>query len=210
MRALIYHSGEFGIAVAERLAETFQPGERIDLSLSREAAASGFPHLAQHDFAVVVSGRPYDAAMRSIDDACAEARMPWTSVVMSGSNMMIAPRYEAGVSCYHCLMARTDAHSHEGDRAMVLRAAYDRNPLIGPAGYIGPMRELAVAAINEAATGARRPGRFRQVDVVMGTIQESDLIALHDCRRCRPVPPDYDQSRRFVDRLVPELRKIRT
>lgn len=206
MSMLILTAGNFGTAVAARIAAK-RAAEVCALTTPIERIAALLP---AHDFVAVAAWRPYVELCRALDQACHDQGKRWSLVEISGNTMTCGPLTVpgAGRGCYGCFVARVDAHQRAGDRPRALRQAYARNPQLGPLGHTPAMVAIAVAALLQDADQADAGGRFRRVDVLTGTVLETELIPLHDCPRCRPRPPGEDPTRRFLDAMLPEIERL--
>ncbi|HET6435792.1 MAG TPA: TOMM precursor leader peptide-binding protein [Xanthomonadaceae bacterium] len=203
MPLLALHAGDFGLAVAERVAAADPAALLLPLDAADDALEAA---VAVSDFVAVASWRPYLDACRWLDDACHRLGRRWAVVELSGSMLDCGPLIDpgAGTGCYHCYLARTDAHRREGDRRRVLRQAYALDPRLGPQGHTPALVAIAAASLVGHRTSATS-GRFRHVDVLSGGVMESELIPLHDCPRCRPHASGRRPDRRYVEALVPAL-----
>lgn len=206
MSMLILAGGEFGAAVARRIAGR-REATMCDLTAPFDQIAQ---LVEQHAFVAVATWRPYVQVCRALDDVCHRLRRRWSVVEISGSALTCGPAIVpgSGAGCYHCFNARTDAHRRDGDRLRALRTAYANDPALGPAGFTPALVAIAAASLLEDEASRETAGRFRQVDVVSGAVLESRVIALHDCPRCRPQPQDHDPTQRFVVSLLPELERL--
>ncbi|WP_045739086.1 hypothetical protein [Xanthomonas sp. MUS 060] len=208
MSNVVLYAGDFGRAVANRLCE-WQPCLR-QISLYADADEL---HAAIYSAGHVAAAmwRPCIAQCQRVDTLVHAAQVSWSFVEVSGVTLacshVIVPG--SGRGCYHCYRARTDAHRRESDRQRVLRQAYALDPRLGPAGYTPAMVAIAVASLRvglEASADVRLP--FRQVDVLSGNVLESEIVALHDCPRCRPEIRDEDPTRRYLSTLAEELKEL--
>lgn len=206
MSLLVLYAGDFGEAVAARL-RAVEPKACARSLLA--PAAELEEAVARADFVAVATWRPYVEPSRWLDDACHRHGRHWSLVEVAGTTLGCGPLVVpgAGAGCYHCYVARIDAHKREGDRRRVLRQAYAADPQLGPRGYTPAMVAIAAAALlQDRADGT--PGRFRHVDVLSGSVMDSELIPLHDCGRCRPSPADYQPQRRYVEVMKGELEML--
>lgn len=207
---LIITGGSFGQDVAARITRR----HRATIVAADDAPAPTPDLLAGHDMLLFATWRPYVRLARQIDNLCHQLGLPWALAEVSGSTLTCGPVIVpgSGAGCYHCLLARTDAHQRTGDRTLVLRQAYAADPRLGPAGHSGPMAAMAAAALMDAAeqmaAGAAADGAFRKVDLLTGTVLETALIPLHDCPRCRELPQGHAATGRFIDTMVPALERI--
>ena len=206
MTLLALHAGDFGAAVAARLIEDDPDARELSLLADAKAIEDA---VARSAFVAVATWRPYVDLCQWLDDVCHRHAVRWSVVEIAGTTLscgpLIAPRL--GVACYHCYVARLDAHRREGDRRRVLRQAYAADAGLGAPGHTPAMLAIAEAALRDGALGGV-PGRFRHVDVLSGSVLESELIPLHDCPRCRPPKPGHDPKRRYVDVMSAELEKL--
>ena len=207
---LIMTGGAFGQDVAARITR-HHPATVI---AADDAPAPTLAMLDGHEMLLFASWRPYLQLARQMDNLCHQKGVPWMPCEVSGTTLTCGPLIVpgSGTGCYHCLQARTDAHQRTGDRTLVLRQAYAADPRLGPAGHTGPMAQIAAAALLEAiaqiAAGRPADGAFRKVDLLTGTVLETELIPLHDCPRCRQLPQGKAATGRFVETMVPALERI--
>jgi bacteriocin biosynthesis cyclodehydratase domain-containing protein len=203
---LIITAGNFGGDVARRIARRRAGVSICDVHAPAEET---FGLVAGHEVVLLAVWRPYIEFARGLDEACHVHGRPWAAAEMSGTTLTCGPLFVpgSGKGCYDCLLARVDARARGGDRTRALRAAYAADPALGPTGHSGPMAAIAAAGLLEAAAGGAN-GRFRKVDVLTGSVLETELIPRHDCPRCRPAPEGYIPTSRFIDSMVPQLERI--
>lgn len=210
MSTVIFTAGRFGADVAERMTRQLPAGSVVVADLT--APVDGFEQVIEgHDYLAVATWRPYVEACRALNDLCHRHGRSWSLAELSGTTLTCGPATApgSGKGCYHCYVARTDAQKRDGDRSRVVRQAYARNPALGVPGFTPAMAAIAASALVEyAAAPLASAGRFRCVDVLTGTVLESSLVPLHDCLRCRSLPPDYDPTNRYLDHMLPELEKL--
>ncbi len=205
---LILTAGEFGRDVGQLLART-SGAEVHDLM-------SALPDVdrvaAGHDFIGVALWRPYDEACRQVDDWAHAHGVRWSLAQLSGSAITLGPLVvpgQRGGACYHCAQARRRTHRKGADRERVIEAAYAGDDSLGIGGYLRAQVLIAAESLREdAAAPASEAGRIRSVDALTAAVLESGVVALHDCPRCRPVPADYDATRRGIEVMVPALEGV--
>jgi len=202
---LIITGGSFGADVARRIAR----GREATLRHVDEPAEETYALVARHELVLLAVWRPYIELARGIDEACFAHGRPWAAAEVSGTTLTCGPLFApgSGKGCYNCLLARADARQRSGDRTRALRQAYAADPALGPGGHSGPMAAIAAAALAETAAG-EATGRFRKIDLLTGSVLETELIPRHDCARCRPPSADYVPTSRFIDTMVPQLERI--
>lgn len=202
---LIITGGRFGADVARRIARQREATVR-DVS---EPTEETYGLVAANELVLLAVWRPYIEFARGLDLACHVHGRSWAAAEVSGTTITCGPLFVpgSGKGCYDCLIARADARQRSGDRTRALRQAYAADPALGPAGHSGPMAAIASAALLEAAD-AGATGRFRKVDVLTGSVLETELIPRHDCPRCRPLADGYVPTSRFIETMVPQLERI--
>lgn len=202
----ILTAGEFGDRVALRLREQWPAATTAALAHERESLR---PLIEAAQFVAVAAWRPYAATFRVIDELCFETRTPWSVAEIHGQRLTCGPlvRPEHG-PCYGCYRMRWNSHHPAPQRELVLERAYARDPNLGPPGFIGPLVEIAAAALIEDVTAtADKAGRLRLIDILTGAVLESEVIAVHGCARCQPVR-DKLPGERFVRHLAPALQRV--
>ena len=202
---IVLTAGAFGARVGARLAE-LQQAEVLPLPHDE-------PRLREivfrANFVAVASWRPYVATFELIDDLCFEARTPWSLAEVHAQRLSCGPLVRPGDgACFHCYRQRTLSHHKAPEWELALRAAYERDPDLGPQGFVGPMVEIAAQALaSDAAASASEAGRLRLVDLLNGAVLESSVLGVHECRRCRP-RGDAPAGERFVRTMVAHLEGI--
>lgn len=205
MSVLALYAGDFGEAVAARIVSACN-AITVPLTASYDVLESA---IASCDYVAVATWRPYIDQCRWLDDICHRHGRRWSMVEVVETALECGPLVlpGAGTGCYHCYLARTDAPRREGDRRRVLRQAYARDPQLGPHGHTPPMVAIGAASLLHDWTSTT-PGRFRHIDVLNGSVMESELIPLHECPRCRPQAMGYQPTRRYVDSMLDELNRL--
>lgn len=205
MKMLIITGGRFGEDVARRIT---REGE-AELRSVTDPAEETYALVARHELVLLAAWRPYIEFARGLDEACHAHGRPWAAAEVSETTLTCSPLFVpgSGKGCYDCLLARVDAHQRTGDRSRALRQAYAADAELGPAGHCGPMAAIAAAGLAEAAAGGAT-GRFRKIDILTGSVLETELIPRHDCPRCRPAPDGYIPTSRFIETMVPQLERI--
>ena len=166
MSMLILAGGEFGAAVARRIA-----GRREATGCDLTAPFDQIAQLVeQHAFVAVATWRPYVQVCRALYDVCHRLRRRWSVVEISGSAMTCGPAIVpgTGAGCYHCFNARTDAPLVEvrEDVGRFLLPARERVP--HQAGvevrlpHRGPLTLLEQIALGEHVGRDRRCRRHDQ------------------------------------------------
>jgi bacteriocin biosynthesis cyclodehydratase domain-containing protein len=205
---LILTEGDFGRAVGHWLAQ--------HAAAQVHGLIDALPRLAElcagHEFVGVALWRPYRSACEQLDDFCHAAGLRWSLAQMAGSTLALGPLVvpgQRGGACYHCADARRRTHRKGADRERVIEAAYEADPQLGIPGHLQAQVLIAAQALLEDRRApAGEAGRTRSIDVLTASVRESGVVALHDCPRCRPLPPGHDATRRGVEALVPALEGV--
>lgn len=202
---IVLTAGRFGEAVGKRMK-------------SAGAAVYSLTE-PQHDFGELIANaafvgvalwRPYVDLCDWIDELCFRSGVRWSPAVMDSQLLTCGPWIMPGHGpCYKCYRKRYLTHLRGlAEREKVLRDAYRRDHSLGPSGYIEPLVTTASGALHAAAgASVASAGEVRSVDGVHGTVQETSVIAVHNCDRCRNAE-GRDVSRRFVERMVPAVEEI--
>ncbi|MEP7185013.1 MAG: TOMM precursor leader peptide-binding protein [Rhodanobacter sp.] len=202
---IIFTAGSFGAQVGERLAQ-LRGAKVLPLRNDRELLRE---QVREASFVAVAAWRPHVLACELIDDLCFETRVPWSLAEINGQRLSCGPLVRPGEgACYHCYRRRWLSHNKAPEREQVLQQAYDHDDTLGPAGFIGPMVEIAAQSLaGDASASSAEAGRLRLVDVLNGAVLESAVIGVHECPRCRPRASTRPGDR-FVRTLVPEFERL--
>lgn len=192
------------MAVAERVAETMDaavmPLTGVDNLLESIRGAR---------FVAVALWRLYDAECDLLDQACFEAGVPWTCTYLSGKYLYCGPVMAPGHGpCYKCFRKRFLTHLPEPERELSLMQAYNRDHALGVPGFLPGLVGMAAAFIlSSAKDPAAAAGRLVQVDALSGALVDTRVVPVHGCPRCERSTDIGPQ--RFIQRLVPEMRRLR-
>lgn len=205
-QTILLTAGAFGAAVGARvqaLAPASAPVHVAPLPHDRDTLNAFVRDAAS---IAVAAWRPYVKTFELIDDLCFAARVPWTLVEIHGQRLSCGPLVRPGTGpCYHCYHKRWASHHPAPEREMVIERAYERDPQMGPPGFIGPLVEIAAAALAEDMLApAEQGGRLRLVDVLTGAVLETAVLGVHACPRCG-LPNEGPTGTRFVRHLVSAL-----
>jgi bacteriocin biosynthesis cyclodehydratase domain-containing protein len=157
-------------------------------------------------FVAVAAWRRCPDACSLIDEACARAGIPWSSVLLDGSELVSGPVVVPGRGpCWSCYRRRLSAHTPAIERARHLDQAYAADPSLGPGGFLPAMVEAAAAGLlRDRLDGETAAGRVRIVDVLSGEVLETRVVRVHGCVRC-------GRSRggaRYVEALAPIVDEV--
>jgi bacteriocin biosynthesis cyclodehydratase domain-containing protein len=129
--------------------------------------------------------RPCPAACEEADALAFRHQRPWLPVVMDHPHVRVGP-----VACFACFTARYDQHDSQHEITAALRAGFDREPDLGPRGYLDHHARLA-AALAQMALGdlsddwlAAAAAQVLTFSVYRNAIRRHPVIARSGCRRC--------------------------
>jgi bacteriocin biosynthesis cyclodehydratase domain-containing protein len=135
--------------------------------------------------------RPSPAACEEADALAFRHQRPWLPVVMDHPHVRVGPLVVPGQgACCACFTARYDQHDSQPDITAVLRAGFDREPDLGPRGYLDHHARLAAALAqmtlgdlsdNWLAAGAAQVLTF---NVYRNAVRRHPVIARSGCPRC--------------------------
>lgn len=202
----ILTAGRFGQAVASQLAAEFQA---IEVHPLVEARGRVNEVVNGAEFVAVAAWRPYPDICLELDEACHERGIRWSMAEIHGETLTCGPLIVPGQGpCYHCYRRRYLSHHHAPDRERVIEDAYQRDDDLGPAGFVQPMVAIATGSIaaHARATDAGA-GQMARVDIITASVLETEVIAVHECPRCRGGASD-DTGSRFVDHLIPQVEGL--
>jgi bacteriocin biosynthesis cyclodehydratase domain-containing protein len=214
--------GPFGERVAELLARQYPAAVTSDAA-GLEGAFATAPGAV-----VVALWRPSPVLCEQADRLAFQNQVPWLAVTMEHPVIRIGPLVVPGAGpCFDCYRRRRIQHDTQGAATSALYAAYERDPSIGPAGYLPHHARLAAATAAQllARTGLLPPGPDARsaehrppADPPVGQVvtlrllrrgvSMSRVIGCHDCDRCgTPTGPVGDLSRYALGgRVSPTLQ----
>lgn len=206
LNTLVLTAGDFGAAVGQKLIQTLDATVMPLLEVGDQLAEL----VTQYDYIAVASWRPYVKLYRQIDTQCFAHDTRWSVSDMSGQVLRCGPLVipQQG-ACYHCFYSRVSSHHTAVERESIVEGNLERQDTLGLAGFIQPLVEIAAAALTEDATApVEQASHFRFVDMLASSVRKSEVIGIHNCPRCRPKAEGFDQSRRFIDGMLPVLGEI--
>jgi bacteriocin biosynthesis cyclodehydratase domain-containing protein len=135
--------------------------------------------------------RPCPAACEEADALAFRHQRPWLPVVMDHPHVRVGPVVVPGQgACFACFTARYDQHDSQHEITAALRAGFDREPDLGPRGYLDHHARLA-AALAQMALGdlsddwlAAAAAQVLTFSVYRNAIRRHPVIARSGCRRC--------------------------
>lgn len=206
LNTLVLTAGDFGAAVGEKLAQSLDATVMSLLAVKDQLDEL----VAQYDYIAVASWRPYKKLYSQIDTLCFEHNTRWSVADMSGQVLRCGPLVIPGQgACYQCFYSRDACHHTSAQRSSIVEGNLERREEMGLAGFIQPLVNIAASSLTEdAAAPDKQASRFRFVDMLASSVRESQVIGIHNCPRCRPKADDFDQSRRFIDGMLPVLGEI--
>jgi bacteriocin biosynthesis cyclodehydratase domain-containing protein len=202
---LILCSGNFGKAVADRL----QAKHDVTCVPLPDGCNRLDELLQNQDFVGVASWRPHPDLCKQIDNACFVHGIRWSMACLSENTLICGPLVIPGQgACYHCYLQRVASHHAAPDWERGAQSYYDEHVEAGPIGYPMALVEIAAAALAEDAVASGVGARLRSVDILGSGVQESEVIGIHRCPRCRKRADGYDPTQRFVADLVPAIKRM--
>jgi len=135
--------------------------------------------------------RPCPATCEEADELAFRHQRPWLPVVMDHPHVRVGPMVVPGQgACFGCFTARCDQHDSQPDITAALHAGFDREPGLGPRGYLDHHARLA-AALAQMALGdlsddwlAAAAGQVLTFNVYRSTVRRHPVIARSGCPRC--------------------------
>lgn len=202
---LILHSGNLGQAIAERL----QASHAATIADLQEAVTRLDQLLPGQDFVGLATWRPYPELGQQIDNACFAHGIRWSCVTLNEFSLICGPLVVPGEgACYHCHLQRQASHGMAPDWEQAVTGFYAEQPHAGPAGYPRALVEIGAAALAEDAVAQGVAARMRNVDILGAGVQESTVIGIHRCPRCRPRTAQHDPRQRSIEVLIPALKGL--
>jgi bacteriocin biosynthesis cyclodehydratase domain-containing protein len=202
---LVLTAGRFGEAVGRAIVRR-RPDARVTPLLdARDRLGDA---IGDASYVAVALWRPYVGDCERLDALCAERGIRWSSAHVDGEVISCGPLVVPGAGpCYTCYRRRLLSHHKAADREMALRRVLENDPRIGSEGFVPAMVQIAAGALLEDADApSAEAGRLRMVDVLNGTVLETEVIGVHGCPRC--APPGPEPGARFVEALIPELTRL--
>ncbi|MGY0232125.1 TOMM precursor leader peptide-binding protein [Longispora urticae] len=203
-RLTVLAAGDFGAAVASRLAERYPGSEVVD--------TTGRAHLADWpalDVLVLAAGYDEPPLVEMVERAAFAWRRPWFPVLLEHAQLRCGPVVVPGVTaCHVCFRRRRRQHAKSPELwadtpAPVLPGTRER--VTGWAPYHVELGVgLAVRAVADAVEPTlEAPGGWvRTVGLVDGGVRRAGVVAVDACGRCR----DASARPRRTAELVTTLR----
>jgi bacteriocin biosynthesis cyclodehydratase domain-containing protein len=193
--------GPFGSRAAALLSAQ-DPRARI---VNSDAATEAFAH--EPSVVVAAFWRPSPAVCEQFDELAYARGIPWLPIIVEHPVIRIGPLVEppSGV-CFRCYRRRCAQHDAQRRTTAALHEAYDRDPGVGPAGYLPHHARLVAHIAGELLRRRRAHGAARAAEVVTvqlfgQDVQASPVMAFGDCDRCRGAEGAGDS-------ITPVLRSI--
>jgi bacteriocin biosynthesis cyclodehydratase domain-containing protein len=135
--------------------------------------------------------RPCPAVCEEADALAFRHRRPWLPVVMDHPHVRVGPVVAPDQgACFACFTARYDQHDSQPDITAALRAGFDREPDLGPRGYLNHHARLA-AALAQMVLGdlsddwlAAAAAQVLTFNVYRTATRRHPVIARSGCPRC--------------------------
>jgi bacteriocin biosynthesis cyclodehydratase domain-containing protein len=178
-------TGEFGLAVAQFLQTM------TDVSARVEAVADGIPirPWMGDEMLVVCAWREWPALFAHAESVAYAHASPWLPVVLEHPEMRVGPLVSPPRGpCHSCFTRRR--HQHDPRRRITwgLHRAYDRDPSVGPRGFVSYQARLAAAIVtqiaDDLATGKERSGTIVRLNLYTHAFARETLVPVAGCARC--------------------------
>jgi bacteriocin biosynthesis cyclodehydratase domain-containing protein len=177
MKLLI--NGSFGNAVGKRLGNASQ---LLDF-IAAPAQDAQF-------IAVALTHKRLDA-LRALDDWCFENKRPWALAFLADAYLYCGPVFmpgqNQGMGCFECFYKRDLTHlehAREPRREIAIDDFFNRHMEIEVGGFTAGAVGMAAAFLKGAANGDIESGRLRRINLVDGTIEDTEVLSTHHCPRC--------------------------
>lgn len=184
--AAVIPVGPFGFRVAEFLGAGTR-NRVIDPDLAVKEAFS-----MAADVVVLAMWRPCPSLCELADQLSYSTGRPWLPVVAEPAAIQVGPLVRAPAApCYRCYARRRAQHDSHHDATIALHNAFDRDPQLGPAGYLPHQARLAAGtATNLIGTALASEAAGADTFVIAISLPNcvpsaSTVVPCHDCTRCR-------------------------
>ena len=202
---LLIYEGDFGSAVAA--LPQFR-GQTMPLEQALQLLETDV--LADPELVAVVLTNKRIAAIRKLEHRLRELKTSWVLSFLSDRFLYCGPYFVPGSSaCFDCFHRRDLSHlkHHQtAERELAIESYFSRQPQEQLPGYTGGLLFMTAGFIELCRQQQVEPGKLRRINIVDGPIEDTEVIAIHHCRTCRPQQEEY-YAVRFVSDLVPELRR---
>jgi bacteriocin biosynthesis cyclodehydratase domain-containing protein len=183
--------GPFGERVAERLLRLI-PASRIAAEDDIDDVFSAAPSAV-----AIATWRPAPALCERADELAYRYRVPWLAVIMEHPVIRVGPLVDPATGpCFRCYRRRRVQHDTQAMATAAVHAAYERDPVLGPAGYLPQHVRLAAGlAANMLLAAGLAPSERCTVSSNVVTVRllrrglsMNPVVACHDCDRCGTSP----------------------
>jgi uncharacterized OB-fold protein len=202
---LLIYEGDFGEAVA---ALPQFSGHSMQLEQALQLLDTDI--WLQHDMVAVVMTNKRIAAVRKLEHRLRELNKRWALSFLNDRFLYCGPYFMPGRSaCFDCFHRRDLSHlkHHQtAERELAIETFFSRQPQEQLPGYTSGLLHMTAGFLALCQQDRVEPGKLRRINIVDGPIEDTEVIAIHNCRTCRPHQEDY-YAVRFVSDLVPELRR---
>jgi len=206
MRVHLLAAGDAAVAVADRLTTELRArGDVTRTDVVAGGRGTDPAHWPHPDLRIVIAWRESAALLEAVDRSSAETGTPFAQAVFTHPRLRVGPTVVPGGSggpadtvggCQQCFEKRQRQHDAGIDKARALWERYAADETAGPAGFLPHHVSLAAALLGLVADAARE-GRIadernivRTAHLLSGTVQRTELIPVHGCRRCGVPRPD--------------------
>ena len=198
----VFTSGEFGRAVAMKLARRYPEAERIVLSAEQDRLAAGALHPGCNLFAL---DRIDEDLFAAVDEAAHEQRTMWLPVTIHGHRLQVGPLVIPGQgACWHCWRRRREQHRSMGEETSAKRVpGWSQQTYMACAASLASARSVETMARH--ARGDAVAGSVWTMNCLTTVVEQSTVAGVHACPRCglgRSLP---ELSSRALQRACAEI-----
>jgi hypothetical protein len=150
------------------------------------------------DAVVLALRRPSPALCEQADELSSRNKVAWLPITMDHRVCRVGPLVCEQSPCFRCYRRRCEQHDVQPAATAALLAAYERDPLLGPGGYLPHHARIAAMMACEmlrclsAGPGSRDqvlpPGNVATIRLRGEGITVSRVVPCHDCDRCSGPP----------------------
>ncbi|MEU8813739.1 TOMM precursor leader peptide-binding protein [Actinoplanes sp. NPDC048796] len=175
-------------------------GRRVAADLPATPAGDlGTAFASRPDVVVVALWRPSPALCDEADRMSFGTGTPWLPVILDHPVVRIGPWIAPPAApCFDCCRRRRAQHTMHGDKSAMLHEAYDRDPALGPSGFL-PHHARATAATVRLLLRrvADLAGRVVTLQPDGPRLTADPVAPMPGCARCGPPVRPRDPAALF-------------
>ncbi|GAA3869730.1 TOMM precursor leader peptide-binding protein [Streptomyces sedi] len=175
--------GAFGLRVTRLLADSLPTARVVDADTMERALRERPGPL------VVASWRPAPGLCERADGLAYALGVPWLPVIDEHPAVLVGPHVTPpGGPCFGCYRDRCAQHDQHHRDTEAVHRAYDRDPGLGPTGYLPAHARVAAGiALGMLRRPGAYPGRVVRIAKQDMSLHGHPVIPRHGCPRCAPV-----------------------